>query len=120
MLYKLLSEKSFRLYFFICLFSIEYLATTSIHIEVVEGMWDKSNHFIAFFTLYILFSFAFKNFALVKKAGALLLFGVQIEIVQQFIGRSAFSGLDILADCVGIVLGTGTYYIFMKKFSSQS
>ena len=118
MLDKLLSEKSFRLYFFICLIAIEYLATTSRHIEVVEGMWDKSNHFIAFFTLYLLLSLAFRGFALIKKVGVLLLFGVQIEILQQLIGRSAFSGLDIVADSVGIFLGVTTYYVFVKRFNS--
>ncbi len=118
MLYNLLSEKSFRLYFFICLSAIEYLATTSVHISAVEGMWDKSNHFIAFITLYILLSFAFKKLALVKKVGVLLLFGTQIEIVQQLIDRSAFSGLDIVADSVGILLGIIVYYFLTKKISS--
>jgi len=116
MFHKLLSEKSFRLYFLICLSAIEYLATTSIHIEVVEGMWDKSNHFIAFFTLYILLSFAFRNFALVKKVGVLLAFGLQIEVVQQLTGRSMFSWLDIVADSVGILLGIVAYSIFIKRF----
>lgn len=119
MLRKLLSQKSFRLYFFICLGAIEYLATTSVHISVVEGMWDKSNHFIAFFTLYVLLSFAFRKLSLVKKVGLLLLFGVQIEVLQQLIGRSAFSGLDIVADSVGILLGIIAYYFLAKKFSSQ-
>ena len=115
MLHKLLSENFFRLYFFICLVAIEYLATTLVHISVVESMWDKSNHFIAFFTLYVLLSFAFRNFALVKKVGVLLLFGVQIETVQQLIGRSAFSGLDLVADSVGILLGVIAYYLLKKK-----
>jgi len=120
MLHKLLSQKSFRVYFFICLLAIEYLATTSVHISVVESMWDKSNHFIAFFTLYVLLSFAFRNFALVKKVGVLLAFGFQIEVVQQLIGRSMFSWLDIVADSVGILLGVIAYFIFMKRFSTQS
>ena len=47
----------FRAMFFISIIAIEFLATTTtVHIEIVENIWDKANHFIAFFTLYILIS----------------------------------------------------------------
>nr|WP_275758055.1 VanZ family protein [Sulfurimonas sp. SAG-AH-194-C21] len=92
--------------------SIEYLATTSVHISVVEGMWDKSNHFTAFFTLYILLSLSYNELEMKKKFFYLLIFGMQIEIVQEFIGRSAFSMLDIVADIVGIILGIIFYHFF--------
>jgi len=45
--------KLFQISFFICLISIEYLATTTISISIVENTWDKANHFFAFFVLYI-------------------------------------------------------------------
>ena len=52
MIKALFSSKSFLIYFFISLVAIEFLATTTtVHIELVESMWDKSNHFIAFFVL---------------------------------------------------------------------
>ncbi len=98
--------------FFVCLVSIEYLATTSISISVVEGMWDKSNHFIAFFTLYVLLSLSYIGLSPLKKFIYLLVFGLQIEIAQELIGRSAFSPLDIVADTVGIVLGMIFYHYF--------
>lgn len=94
----------FKLTFFFTLAVIEFLATTSIHIEAVESIWDKANHFTAFFVLCILLSFAYKKMALHVKVLWLLLFGIQIEVVQSFIERDA-SLLDIFADSIGIAIG---------------
>jgi len=96
---------SFRVYFFICLLAIEFLATTTIHIEVVESAWDKANHFVAFLTLYVLLTLAYKNLNILQKIALLVAFGLQIEIVQSFIDGRYFSLLDVLADSVGILLG---------------
>ena len=35
-----------RVLFFVFLIVIEYLATTSLSIEVIENSWDKANNFI--------------------------------------------------------------------------
>jgi len=107
-----------KILFYICIVSIEYLATTSVHISAVEGMWDKSNHFIAFFTLYVLLSLGFTQLDSLKKFFYLFLFGVQIEMIQEFIGRSQFSGLDIVADCVGIITGMAFYYYFKNTLNT--
>jgi len=84
---------------------IEYLALTPQHIEVLDGLWDKQNHFMAFFVLYILLSFSYKYFSTLKKIGILLLVGLQIEIAQYFIPGRFFSLMDIVADSIGIVMG---------------
>ncbi|MEA3371614.1 MAG: VanZ family protein [Campylobacterota bacterium] len=110
--YKLLeNEKLFQILFFICLVSIEFLATTTMQIKVVESMWDKSNHFIAFLTLYLLISLGFRKLSLVKKVLWLLLFAVQIEVVQHFIEGRFFSLLDVVADLIGVVIGIVTFKI---------
>lgn len=120
MLKFLFSQNSFRVYLFICTVAIEFLATTTQHIEVMESMWDKANHFTAFFTLYILLSFSFKNLNIVAKSIILVAFGVQIEIVQSFIdGRSA-SFLDVVADSIGILIGVVFYKIFTIYLSKRS
>ncbi|MDF1879128.1 VanZ family protein [Sulfurimonas sp. SAG-AH-194-C20] len=106
-----------KVMFFVCLVSIEYLATTSMHIGVVESMWDKSNHFIAFFTLYVLLSLSYTKLKTLKKIIYLLVFGLQIEIVQELIGRSEFSSLDIIADTVGIILGVIFYHYFKSRLA---
>ena len=95
----------FKYTFFICIVVIEYLATTTIEISIVENSWDKANHFIAFMVLYILISLSYKNLSLLKRVMILLAFAVQIEIVQYFIPGRDFSLLDIFADMIGVFIG---------------
>lgn len=92
-----------KIAFFICLISIEYLATTSRHFEVVELSYDKLNHIFAFAVLFVLLS-AFK-LSFTCKVVILFLFGLQIEIVQSFLPFRSFSFYDILADIIGIFTG---------------
>jgi VanZ family protein len=99
-----LIDKIYKIAFFSALAVIEFLATTTQHIAVVEHIWDKANHFSAFFVLYILLSLAYE-FKTLTKVLLLLAFGMQIEIVQSFIDGRYFSLLDVVADSVGIFLG---------------
>ena len=96
--------KLFQISFFICLIAIEYLATTTITIPIVENTWDKLNHFIAFFVLYILLYSGFKIFTTLANISLLMLFALQIEIVQYFIPNRYFSLLDVVADGIGILI----------------
>jgi VanZ family protein len=107
----------YKLSLFITLGVIEFLATTTIEIKVVESSWDKANHFTAFFVLYILLSLAYQNFDSGKKFLLLLAFGMQIEIVQLFIEGRSFSLYDVVADCVGIVLGIVFYKYGVSKIT---
>ena len=94
-----------QLLFLICLVVIEYLATTTLEIKPIQNSWDKANHFIAFFTLYITLSLGYPKLKVFKKVALLLAFGLQIECVQYFLPNREFSLLDVFADGVGIVLG---------------
>lgn len=91
--------------FFLSLLSIEFLATTTLEIKAVHSLWDKANHFIAFFVLYTLLYFSHFALKRVTTVALLLLFGIQIEIVQYFIPLREFSLLDVFADSVGIAIG---------------
>ena len=102
---KIKIEYLFQVLFFICLISVEYLATTTRHIEIDIPSWDKLNHFVAFFTLYTLLSLAYKNLSIKLKIILLLIYAFQIEVVQSFIPSRDFSFLDILADFIGIMVG---------------
>ena len=115
MINRVLNETLFRVLFLICILSIEFLATTTIEIKVVENSWDKLNHFFAFFTLYILLSLAFREWNILKKALLLLIFGMQIEVVQHFIEGRFFSLLDVFADSVGILLGVLFHTLVVKR-----
>ncbi len=107
-------SKYFRTALLICVLSIEYLATTTREIEMVSGMWDKSNHFIAFFVLYLLISFAYQYMKVSHKILWLMAFAIQIEVVQHFIEGRFFSLVDVVADSVGMIIG-----VFAFKFLSN-
>lgn len=111
-------DKLYLTLLFSALISIEFLATTTtVHIEVVESMWDKANHFVAFFTLYILLSLAKSAYSLRLKSLLLLGFGLQIEVVQYFIEGREFSLLDLVADSVGLAIGAVSFTIYKRFFS---
>ena len=95
----------FKFALLICILSIEYLATTTREIEIVSGMWDKSNHFMAFFVLYLLISFAYQHMKIFHKILWLLAFAIQIEVVQYFIEGRFFSLMDVVADTIGMLIG---------------
>jgi VanZ family protein len=104
----------YKFTFFITLAAIEFLATTSRHIALVANIWDKAKHSFAFFVLYILLSLAFKDLTTKEKTFLLLLYGIQIEIVQYFIPTRDFSLLDIVADLVGIAIGVVVYKLIKR------
>ncbi len=110
-----MESKYFKVLLLICIVAIEFLATTTREIEIVSSMWDKSNHFIAFFVLYILLSFSYTNMRLHVKVLWLLAFAIEIEVVQHFIEGRFFSLLDIVADFVGILMGV-IVFIFLYNF----
>ncbi len=116
---KVINSHVFKVLFFICLVSIEYLATTTIQIEMVENMWDKSNHFFAFFVLYILLSLGYLKMDMQVKIYILLTFAIQIEVVQYFIEGRYFSALDVVADAIGIVLGIIACKILERKIPKK-
>jgi VanZ family protein len=114
----LFSAMAFKVYLLVTLLVIEFLATTTIHIEVIESVWDKANHFTAFFVLYVLLTFSYRNMSIYMKSFLLLAFGLQIEIVQSFIDGRFFSLLDVFADSVGIILGILFIKLIAKKFNT--
>ena len=80
------------------------ITTSTPSIPIIENSWDKLNHFIAFFVLYILLYSGFKIFTILANISLLMLFAIQIEIVQYFIPNRYFSLLDVLADGVGVLI----------------
>ena len=108
-------QRVFQIAFFLCLSVIEFLATTTQEISLVSSIWDKANHFTAFFVLYILLSLGYHKLTIWTKIFLLLAFGMQIEIVQSFIDGRFFSMLDVFADSIGILLGVIAYKYGVSK-----
>jgi VanZ family protein len=109
----------FKLLFFSCLGVIEYLATTTQEIEMISSMWDKSNHFLAFFTLYILITLAYQKMKMYVRVLWLMVFAIEIEIVQHFIEGNLFSLLDVVADAIGILIGIFVFRLYKKYFKKS-
>jgi VanZ family protein len=99
---------------------ILYLATTTMQIKVVENMWDKANHFTAFFVLYIELTLAYERVSILNKFLYLLGFGIFIELVQYFIPGRFFSPMDVFADSIGIVLGIIFYRVLFSRKSQKA
>lgn len=106
-------SKIFTVLFFIALFSTEYLAIATQEIKAIENSWDKLNHFMAFFALYILLINSYFALSVLKTFLVLFVFAVQIEIVQYFIPGREFSFFDIAADVVGMLIG----YVVLWMYS---
>jgi len=61
------------------------------------------NHFVAFFTLYILFERAYPQLTCKERILFLLIYAVFIECVQYFLPTRAAEIIDVIVDTVGIL-----------------
>jgi VanZ family protein len=105
--------KRFYLIFFLtALAVIEYLATTTHNIPVIEHSWDKLNHAVAFSVLYLLLLKSFNRWQTPTKVGILIALALQIEITQYFIAGRCFSLSDIIADGIGVIVGMSLQQLF--------
>ena len=96
---------AFRTAFVVALLVVSYLATAQIDSPPVHQVNDKLLHLLAFGALALLLDFSFpqSGFGL-RKAMALLGYGVLIEMVQYFLPNREFTLYDVLADATGIAL----------------
>ncbi|TYB33374.1 MAG: VanZ family protein [Flexistipes sinusarabici] len=108
-------KRIYQIIFLSAVLAIEYLSITTREIEAVSHSWDKLNHALAFIVLYVLFSLAFTKLSVKVKIILLLIYALQIEVIQYFIPRREFSLLDIGSDMFGIILG----YILIKLFARE-
>ncbi len=106
----------FKFTFYVSVITILYLATTTLEIKAVSNSWDKLNHFVAFFTLYVLLSFSYENLKIELKVLILTLFGFMIEVIQYFIPNREFSLFDVFADIVGIFIGVLLFSLYSNRF----
>ena len=94
---------SFRVLLCFTLVIVTYLATTALEFTVVSSIYDKINHFIAFFVLALLLDFSFPNFNFnMFKIILLITYGFSLEMIQHFLPHRIFSLIDVLADIVGL------------------
>ncbi len=97
-------EYSCRAAFFLALVAIGLLSITTSGPLSEPLLWDKLNHFVAFFTLIIFFDLGWPHkphFWI--KVTLLFLFGIGIEVAQSFQPPRQASALDVVADVVGLL-----------------
>jgi VanZ family protein len=96
---------TFRMFLLAALAVITHLATTPQQYPVVQHIWDKANHFLAFYVLALLIDFSFPKTNLgISKVITLLTYGILIEVIQSFIPNRSASLLDLVADGIGIAI----------------
>lgn len=94
-----------RLAFFACLAAVLALALLKDVSPPLDTGWDKSNHLLAFGVLALLGRLGFPGRHWLVPSG-LLLYGIAIEILQGLTGYRVADYRDLLADLLGIVLGS--------------
>lgn len=108
-----------KIAFYLLLVIVQYLSFTPLEFKIIANSWDKANHFLAFFTLFIVFNFAYFNLNNKIKISLLLIVGIQIELVQHFLPFREFSFLDIFADGVGISAGVFISSYLRKWYNTE-
>jgi VanZ family protein len=118
-------KKYYKALFYVTVIVVFYLAVApNDHIKIDSHYADKIKHISAFFTLSLLLNRASSTIQhRLRNMGALLLFGIFIEIAQLFFPNRESSVDDILADLIGILLFqllyTGAKYLQIKIKKEQ-
>jgi len=81
--------------------------------KLADLLWDKAEHFIAYFGLTLLASLAWGlRWSLVWVFVAMVALGGVLEILQSFVGRDAEWG-DFLANDLGALAGLGVAVFYL-------
>jgi VanZ family protein len=81
----------------------------------VVSLSDKFNHFIAFFTLYLLFERAHESFTCKMRIVLLLLYALLIELIQYFLPTRSAEVLDVIVDFIGIITAYALLPVIKKQ-----
>lgn len=86
---------------------------------IVTPFSDKGNHFIAFATLTILILYGYRV-SYLKAFILMLAYGIWIEITQLFLVDRCAEVMDVVADVVGILIGSLIFYISKRVLKNSS
>ena len=102
------------LQFYILLVIYTYLGITPHPENSIPVFNDLLMHFAGYSVAAISISFARPTWALRHRAGFLIIYSIAIEIAQHFNPPRTFSGLDILANTSGVLLGLTIVMLLVK------
>jgi VanZ family protein len=97
-----------------CLIAITWLAFTERPPKLTEATWDKLNHVFAFAVLSICAWRSVPRISQWWRIIGLLVYGIGIEVVQGTLPHRSASGLDILADTIGLMIGESCRWLISK------
>ena len=95
-------------------FGMSLLPSENIPDKVLFS-WDKLNHFIAYFSLAILWFWYYNGKNKFQIIFALISLGIIIEIMQEYLINSRTGDyLDVMANNIGIAIGMIAFFIIKK------
>ncbi len=95
----------FRVLLLVAVTLITWLATTVHQYPVIDDIYDKFKHILAFYLLALLLDYAYPETPFDRdKIIPLFAYGVVLEVIQYFLPYRTFSSLDLVADLLGIML----------------
>lgn len=97
-----------RLPFWLCLAAVLTLALLPPTTPMPTTGWDKSNHLLAFSTLFVVGRLAYATYPWALTAG-LLAYGGLIEWLQSLTPYRSADWTDLLADALGMAAGWAVY-----------
>lgn len=105
------------LQFYVLLVIYTYLGLTPHPENSIPVFNDLLMHFAGYSVAAISISFARPTWSLWRRASFLIIFSIAIEIAQHFNPPRTFSGMDILANATGVVLGLIIVVLLTKTVS---
>lgn len=100
--------------FFILLVIYTYLGITSHPEGTIPVYNDLVMHFVGYTVAAFSISFAYPLWSLKFRALFLVIYSIAIEIGQHFNPPRTFSGMDILANISGVLVGLGLLLIIAR------
>ncbi|WP_101759551.1 VanZ family protein [Oceanicoccus sp. KOV_DT_Chl] len=102
--------------FILALTAITVLALAPQEQATVSLGWDKANHCVAFFVLFVLLDLGYPSRHMwLAKLLPLFSYGVLIELIQLFLPYREGSAIDLVANLFGLLLYQYTRYELIKR-----
>jgi VanZ family protein len=108
------------LQFYVLLVIYTYLGLTPHPENAIPVFNDLLMHFAGYSVAAISISFARPTWPFWQRATLLIIYSIAIEIAQHFNPPRTFSGMDILANTSGVLLGLFTVFLLEKYISPFS
>ncbi|MGR3220058.1 MAG: VanZ family protein [Candidatus Anammoxibacter sp.] len=105
-----------KLQFYISIGTLSYFCLIPSSEAFKYAPQDKVSHTIGYLMLFLSVSigYNYRKWRLLKFAG-LLLYSFLIEVAQYYIPNRTFSGFDMAANALGLIIGWGIVVIYAKR-----